>query len=133
MKIGSVKSIQDRVLYASYLLAPAVSVSIWFIPVRSPLWLDETISFWQIKAGFSGILSRQGLSFPAYSYILWLDTKISLSIRGGRTGCLAARCTSSPASVGFTHEWQSHPADRREIANCLLIGYHNPRRDTTDS
>jgi hypothetical protein len=62
---------------ALYGLALAGSISIWFIFVHAPLWLDEAGSYWQICAGFSKILSRQGdLSFPAYSYILWLSTKI---------------------------------------------------------
>lgn len=69
-------SAQDRVLYAVYALALAVSISLWFVAIRAPLWLDETISFWQINAGFSGISSRQGLSFAAYSYILWFGTII---------------------------------------------------------
>ena len=62
--------------YAIYALALTTSISIWFIAIRAPLWLDETGSYWQIGAGFSGILSRQVLFFPAYSYILWLSTKI---------------------------------------------------------
>jgi Dolichyl-phosphate-mannose-protein mannosyltransferase len=73
---GNLQSIPDRVLYAVYALALAVSVSVWFVAIRAPLWLDETISFWQINAGFSGISSRQGLSFAAYSYILWFGTII---------------------------------------------------------
>lgn len=43
----------------------------WFIAINSPLWLDETVSYWQISSGFSRIWDRQGLSFPGYSYILW--------------------------------------------------------------
>ena len=54
----------------------AVSISIWFIAIRDPLWPDETGSYWMIGAGFSKILSRQIITFPAYSYILWLSTKI---------------------------------------------------------
>lgn len=62
--------------YALYGLALAVSISIWFIAVRTPLWEDETGSYWQINAGFSGIWSRQGICPPAYSYILWFFTKL---------------------------------------------------------
>ena len=69
--------IGDRALYAIYSLALFVSISTWFIAIRAPLWIDETGSYWQISKGFSEILPRQGsLSFPAYSYILWLSTKI---------------------------------------------------------
>jgi hypothetical protein len=72
------RSIPARVLYTVYALALAASISVWFIAVRAPLWLDETGSYWQISAGFSGIWPRQfqALAFPAYSYILWLSTKI---------------------------------------------------------
>jgi hypothetical protein len=73
---GNRRLYRDRVIYAIYSLALAVSVSTWFIAVRAPLWLDETGSYWQISGGFSKILSRQLISFPAYSYILWFSTKI---------------------------------------------------------
>jgi len=53
------------------LLALCASVVPWLSTIRSPLWLDETISYWQISGGFRQIWARQGLSFPAYSYILW--------------------------------------------------------------
>ena len=72
----SFQSIQDCFVWIIYVLALTVSVSIWFSAIRAPLWLDETISFWQINTGFSRIASRGGLSFPAYSYILWLATRV---------------------------------------------------------
>jgi hypothetical protein len=67
-----------HIFYAIYATALIVSISVWFIPVRAPLWLDETGSYWQISAGFSGIWPRQlqAMAFPAYSYILWLSTKL---------------------------------------------------------
>ncbi len=59
-----------------YALALGASISIWLLAIRTPLWLDETISFFIIKGGFSNILSRQGWpGVPAYSYLLWLWTK----------------------------------------------------------
>ena len=70
------RSFGDRALYAIYALALAVAISMWFIAIPAGLRLDETGSYWQIYRGFSEILSRQGLSFPAYSYILWFSTKI---------------------------------------------------------
>jgi len=64
-------------LQALYGLAMVAAISTWFIAIRAPLWLDETISVWQIDAGFSQILSRQGgLSFPAYPFILWFSSKL---------------------------------------------------------
>src|SRR5208282_2403291 len=71
------KSVQDRVLYAIYALALAASISPWFIAIRAPLWLDETHSFFVIRAGFSQIMSRMGWPIiPIYSYILWLSAKV---------------------------------------------------------
>lgn len=71
-------STQDRVLYAVYGLVLAVSISVWFVAIRSPLWLDETVSYFLIKGGFREIMSRQGWpTVPAHSYILWLWTKFA--------------------------------------------------------
>ncbi len=68
---------QSRVSGMAYGLALAVAVASWFFAIRLPLWLDETISYWQISGGFGQIWARQGLSFPAYSYILWFTTRLS--------------------------------------------------------
>jgi 4-amino-4-deoxy-L-arabinose transferase-like glycosyltransferase len=56
-----------------YLLSLLASLSVWFFAYRSPLWLDETVSYWEISGGFAQIWSRTvaGLSFPAYFYILF--------------------------------------------------------------
>lgn len=90
--------VQDRVLYAIYALTLAVSVSIWFIAIRAPLWLDETVSYFLIKGGFSEIMSRQGWpNVPAYSYILWLWTKIM------GTGEIALRILSILAMLGAVY------------------------------
>lgn len=62
--------------YGIYALAFVISISIWFPAIRAPLWQDETGSWWQISAGLSHIWARQGIAFPAYTYILWLSTKI---------------------------------------------------------
>ena len=68
---------QDHNYQIIYALAVLVSISLWFIAIRAPLWLDETGSYWQIAKGFWQIPSRQGgLSFPAYSCVLWFFTKI---------------------------------------------------------
>ncbi len=70
-------AIWDRAQYAVYTLALAVSISLWFVAIRAPLWLDETSSFWQISAGFWRIFSRRGQASAAYPYILWLTTRIT--------------------------------------------------------
>ena len=59
---------------AAYGLALLVSISVWFLAIRAPLWLDETVSYWQIAGGFRQIWARSlpVPSFPAYLYILWL-------------------------------------------------------------
>lgn len=56
-------------------LALSASIAAWFSTIRSPLWLDETFSYSQIAGGFGQIWARQMLSFPSYSYILWV-TKV---------------------------------------------------------
>src|SRR6266496_70959 len=65
---------------AVYSLCLLASFSVWLIAIRTPLWLDETISFWQINGGVAHILSRQGglsaLAVPAYPYILWFFSRI---------------------------------------------------------
>jgi len=53
-----------------YPAALATSIATWFFAIGSPLWLDETISYWQTSGGFFQVWARQGLSFPAYPYIL---------------------------------------------------------------
>jgi Dolichyl-phosphate-mannose-protein mannosyltransferase len=61
---------------AIYVLALLISLSTWFIVIRAPLWLDETVSLFLIKGGFAGIMSRQVWpDAPAYSCLLWLWTK----------------------------------------------------------
>lgn len=62
---------------AGYALALIASVGVWFIALPSPLWLDETGSYWEIKDGFLRLWTRDfaSLSFPAYTSILWLATK----------------------------------------------------------
>lgn len=71
-----IRSPWDRKLYTLYGFALALSISIWFIAIRAPLWLDETVSLFVIKGGFSEILSRQGWpGVPAYPVLLWLWTK----------------------------------------------------------
>lgn len=64
-------------IVALYALALAVSISIWFLALRAPLWLDETGSYWHIKDGFSLIWKRRfiALGFPTYNFILWFWAK----------------------------------------------------------
>jgi hypothetical protein len=81
-----------------YALALGVSISIWFIAIRAPLWLDETVSFYVIKGGFSKIIVRQGWpGVPAYSYFLWLWTKAM------GTGEIALRMSSVLPMLGAVY------------------------------
>src|SRR5271167_3418833 len=74
---GSLRPTQERLWFTIYALALAISISVWFIAIRAPLWLDETISFFLIKGGFSEIMSRQGWpDVPVYYYIFWLWAKV---------------------------------------------------------
>jgi len=95
---ASVQFIQGRVLSAVYAAAVAVSISLWFIAIRAPLWLDETHSFFVIKAGFSEIVSRMGWPIiPVYPYIFWLWAKAT------GTGEITLRISSILAMLGAAY------------------------------
>lgn len=71
------RSISDRVQYTTYGLALVVSIAIWFIAIRAPLWLDETVSIYLIQGGFAGFMSRHiWPDAPTYSCLLLLWTKV---------------------------------------------------------
>ena len=58
-----------------YPVAIFVSIFSWFFAVRYPLWLDETVSYWEVAGGFSQIWARHGM-FIAYPYVLWLAKSV---------------------------------------------------------
>ena len=97
-KLDGFGSVQDGVRYAIYAVALGVSISTWFIALRAPLWLDETLSFFVIKGGFSEILPRQGWpGVPAYPYLLWLWVKMA------GTGEIALRISSVLTMLGAVY------------------------------
>ncbi len=70
-------SLAKGLQYTVYALALTVAISTWFFLIRSPLWLDETVSMFLIKGGWAGIMSRQVWpDAPAYSCLLWVWTKV---------------------------------------------------------
>lgn len=68
-------SIFDQLVYPVALLA---SLSIWLLALRAPLWLDETLAYWQVSGGFSKVWSRSALmpSSIGYLYTLWAAKSI---------------------------------------------------------
>ena len=51
----------ERAQFAIYALILAVSISTWFIVIRAPLWLDETVSMFLIKGvGRASCPARSG-------------------------------------------------------------------------
>lgn len=68
-------SLFSRLLYPLALLA---SLSIWLLALRAPLWLDETLAYWQVSGGFAKIWSRSALmpSSIGYLYTLWAAKSI---------------------------------------------------------
>lgn len=64
-----------KLLYPVSLLA---SLSIWLMAVRAPLWVDETLAYWQVSGGFGRIWSRsaQMPSSIGYLYTLWFAKSI---------------------------------------------------------
>jgi hypothetical protein len=70
-------SLPEGLQYTIYALALAAAISTWFLLIRSPLWLDETVSMFLIKGGWAGIMARQVWpDAPVYSCLLWLWTKV---------------------------------------------------------
>lgn len=65
-----------RAMSMVYGFALLAAAALWFVAIRAPLSEDEAGTFRQIDAGFSQIWARQGISFPAYPWILWLSTKV---------------------------------------------------------
>jgi len=68
-------SILSKLAYPAALLG---SLSIWLLALRAPLWLDETLSYWQVSGGFWKIWSRsqQMPSSIGYLYTLWAAKSI---------------------------------------------------------
>lgn len=68
-------SILSKLAYPIALLA---SLSIWLLALRAPLWLDETLAYWQVSGGFWKIWSRSELmpSSIGYLYTLWAARSI---------------------------------------------------------
>jgi mannosyltransferase len=64
-----------KFIYPAALLA---SLSIWFLALRAPLWLDETLAYWQVSGGFAKVWTRSQLmpSSVGYLYILWLAKSV---------------------------------------------------------
>src|SRR5271165_6183478 len=64
-----------KLIYPTAVLA---SLSIWFLAIRAPLWLDETLAYWQVSGGFWKIWSRSQLmpSSIGYLYTLWAAKSI---------------------------------------------------------
>ena len=68
-------SILDKLTYPVALVA---SLSIWFLAIRAPLWLDEMLAYWQVSGGFAKVWSRSALmpSSIGYLYTLWFAKSI---------------------------------------------------------
>jgi len=68
-------SILSKLVYPVALLA---SLSTWLLAIRAPLWLDETLAYWQVSGGFGKIWSRsaQMPSSIGYLYTLWFAKSI---------------------------------------------------------
>jgi hypothetical protein len=68
-------AIVAKLLYPSALVG---SMSIWLLAIRAPLWLDETLAYWQVSGGFEKVWSRSALmpSSIGYLYTLWFAKSI---------------------------------------------------------
>jgi hypothetical protein len=74
-KLGDCAAFASKLTYPVALLA---SISIWFLAIRAPLWLDETLSYWQASGGFGKVWTRSALmpSSIGYLYTLWFAKSI---------------------------------------------------------
>jgi hypothetical protein len=61
-----------------YLLLAVAVFRLWISPLRSSLWLDETVTYWAIKEGLAHIFSRALLvmTSPLYCAAAWVATAI---------------------------------------------------------
>jgi hypothetical protein len=69
------ESLLGKLIYPAGL---AASLSIWLLAIRAPLWLDETLAYWQVRGGFGKVWSRSALmpSSIGYLYTLWFARSI---------------------------------------------------------
>jgi len=74
-RVDQPTSVFAQLVYPISLLA---SLSIWFLAVRAPLWVDETLAYWQVSGGFGRIWFRsaQMPSSIGYLYTLWFAKSI---------------------------------------------------------
>ena len=74
-RVDQPTSVFAKLVYPVSLLA---SLSIWLLAVRAPLWVDETLAYWQVSGGFGRIWSRsaQMPSSIGYLYTLWFARSI---------------------------------------------------------
>jgi uncharacterized protein len=89
-------SILSKLIYPLALLA---LLSIWLLALRAPLWLDETLAYWQVSGGFWKIWGRseQMPSSIGYLYTLWV-TKAVLGSQG-----IALKIPSTLAMLGAVY------------------------------
>jgi 4-amino-4-deoxy-L-arabinose transferase-like glycosyltransferase len=55
-----------------YTIALAAALSIWTLALRAPLWLDETLAYWQVSGGFAKVWSRSALMPSSIGYLYTL-------------------------------------------------------------
>jgi 4-amino-4-deoxy-L-arabinose transferase-like glycosyltransferase len=59
----------SKLVYAGAL---AAALSIWTLSLRAPLWLDETLAYWQVSGGFGKVWSRSALMPSSIGYLYTL-------------------------------------------------------------
>jgi mannosyltransferase len=59
----------SKIVYAAAL---AAALSIWTLALRAPLWLDETLAYWQVSGGFGKVWSRSALMPSSIGYLYTL-------------------------------------------------------------
>lgn len=59
-------SVFDKLVYP---FALAAALAIWLLALRAPLWLDETLAYWQVSGGFAKVWSRSALMPSSIGYL----------------------------------------------------------------
>jgi uncharacterized membrane protein len=96
MDLGDARARLGRLVYPLALIA---TLSLWLLAIQAPLWLDETLAYWQIGDGLARIWSRsaQMPSSFTYLYILWF----AKSLLGSKE--VALRIPSMLAMLGAAY------------------------------
>ena len=89
----------SRLATLVYPVSLLAAVSVWFLAIRAPLWLDETLAYWQVAGGFGKVWSRSALMPSSIGYLYTLC--LAKSILGSSE--IALKIPSAMAMLGAVY------------------------------